>query len=243
MQKTLALVLKKQNLGETDRIITVLSPTLGKKRIVAKAVRRPLSKLAGHLDTLMLTQIILTDQDVLPRVTSAVLAEGFETIRGSLKLATKAFAITKLVERLVLEDVPNRQIFAVSVEALSRLNGEEKWSAIWLKYLSQLTDNLGVGLSNWRCLRCNEPVVDDAFFIVSERRLVCGKCNEEFAGPTIPMATNSIKLLSIVRTKPFDTLRRVNLPSLNALQVEEILLREITDWMNRPWSEYGAIVR
>lgn len=84
MIKTLAIVLKKQNLGETDRILTIFSPSLGKKRVVAKAIRKPLSKLSGHLDTFMVSQIILTEKDELPTITGAELVESFEFLRESL---------------------------------------------------------------------------------------------------------------------------------------------------------------
>ena len=82
MFKTFAIILKKQNIGETDRILTIMSPTLGKKRVVVRGIRRPLSKLAGHLDTLMLSQIMLTDEPDLPKVTGAYLTESFDNIRA-----------------------------------------------------------------------------------------------------------------------------------------------------------------
>jgi hypothetical protein len=45
-----AIVLKRLNLGEADRIVTLYTPEHGKLRAIAKGARRPASRLAGHLE-------------------------------------------------------------------------------------------------------------------------------------------------------------------------------------------------
>ncbi|HET7636579.1 MAG TPA: recombination protein O N-terminal domain-containing protein, partial [Candidatus Limnocylindria bacterium] len=41
LYKTEAIVLRAMNLGEADRVLTVLTPRLGKLKVIAKGVRRP----------------------------------------------------------------------------------------------------------------------------------------------------------------------------------------------------------
>ena len=50
--QTEAIIIKKTKLGEANRILTLYTPDLGKIQAVARGVRRPRSKLAGHLATL-----------------------------------------------------------------------------------------------------------------------------------------------------------------------------------------------
>ena len=45
-----AVVLRHTELGEVDRIITLFSRQRGKLRAVAKGIRRPRSRKAGHLE-------------------------------------------------------------------------------------------------------------------------------------------------------------------------------------------------
>ena len=45
--KTEAIVLRTMDLGEADRVLTVLTPRLGKLRVIAKGVRRPRSRIGG----------------------------------------------------------------------------------------------------------------------------------------------------------------------------------------------------
>lgn len=240
MRKTLGLVIKKQNYGETDRIITVFSPDLGKKRIIAKAIRRPTSKLAGHLDTFMLSQLMLTDSEDLPRVTSAVLAEPFEDIRTDLQNTERAFAITKVVERVILEDVSQRAIFQLTLDALARLNSAQPWRAVWIYFLSELANELGLGPGDFSCRNCHAKLTGGGFWHFEERQFVCQSCLDE-AIRGIFLQENSVKLLQLMRKNQFSTLSRIQIPAVNARQVEELLLREVTQWFNRPWSAYSSL--
>ena len=57
--KTEAIVLRQNSLGEADRIVTLYTPSNGKVRAVARGVRRPKSKLSGHLELLNRVKISL----------------------------------------------------------------------------------------------------------------------------------------------------------------------------------------
>ncbi len=240
MRKTLGLVIKKQNYGETDRIITIFSPDLGKKRIIAKAIRRPTSKLAGHLDTFMLSQLMLTDNEDLPRVTSAILAEPFEDIRNQLTLTERAFAITKVIERVILEDVSQRAIFQITLDAMARLNDNQPWPAVWTYFLSELANELGLGPGDFLCRQCHQKLIGGGYWHVEDRQFVCGTCLGEVIHG-IFLEENSIKLLQLLRKNSFMSIAKIQLPAFCAAQVEELFLREITQWFNKPWSSYSAL--
>lgn len=239
MQKTLGLVLKKQNIGETDRIITIFSPSLGKKRVVARAVRKTTSRLAGHLDTFMVTQLILTDAPDLPKITSAVLVEPFEGLRSSLVNLERAFAISKIVERVILEDVNQQSIFQLTLDGLMRLNEDQPWPNVWLYFLGSLTHQLGLALSDYRCYKCNELIRSAARFLPQERRFICPSCviNE----PTIALDFNSVKLLRLLQNKTYTVIEQIRFNPAVGTQVEEVLLREVTEWFNKPWSNYANL--
>lgn len=238
MLKTPALILKKQNLGETDRILTIFSPVLGKKRVIVRGVRKPLSKLAGHLDTMMLSQLILTEEDELPKVAGAILAEPFENIRNSLPLLNKAYAITKIIERITVEDVSERPIFQLTVDTLTRLNLDERWDTNWLFFLAKLSNRLGVSISKFDCGICQKRIEGNGYWRIDEHRLSCISCGEVINSLTLE--ANTIKMLNLLANKDYFIIKRVNLPELVRDQVEEIYLRLITEWLNKPWQTYSA---
>ncbi len=241
MQKTLGLILKKQNIGETDRIITIFSPSLGKKRIIARAVRRTTSKLAGHLDTFMVSQLMLTDHPDLPKVTSAQLIEPFEAVRGSLISLERAFAITKIIERVIVEDVSQQSIFQLTLDALSRMNDGQKWPAVWLYFLGTLTNRLGLAVNDFDCLSCGKRIDGPAWWVYSERRFACRGCVATKDQEKVALEFNSVKLLRLLQSRPYAAIQSINFNEIIGQQVEEVLLREVTEWFNKPWLSYASL--
>ena len=80
--RTEAVVLKGVDFGETDKVLTLYTLHQGKLRVVAKGVRRPGSRLGGHLDILTHSQLLLAHGRNLDIVTQA------ETIDRSWACAT-----------------------------------------------------------------------------------------------------------------------------------------------------------
>lgn len=238
MLKTPVLILKKQNLGETDRILTVFSPVLGKKRVIARAVRRPLSKLSGHLDTMMLSQIMLTDEDELPKVSSAVLTEPFENIRNQLPLLSRAYAITRVIERVIVEDVAERPIFYLTVSCLRRVNDGEKWEAVWLHFLSRLTQSMGLAITDFSCCSCHQSSFPETYWLFAEHKFACRSCVQ--TPNALKLEPNSIKMLKLLGQENYDTIARVSLNDEIAKDVEQIFLRLVTEWLNKPWQTYSS---
>lgn len=241
MQKTLALVLKKQNIGETDRIITILSPSLGKKRVIARAVRKPLSRLSGHLDTFMVSRIILTEEPDLPKVTAADLSQAFKRLRSSLVSTNRAFAISRIIERVSVEDLPQHSLFYLTVESLERIERLDPWPITWLQFLSGLTDRIGLGVSDFRCQTCRKPLDCPAYYLTEERQFICQA--EISSNPGILLTAQAIKLWRLLKFKPFSQLRLIKIPEEVAQSLEEIFLREIVGWLNRPWYSYASLAR
>src|SRR5260370_35101557 len=56
---TEAIVLRRTDFGEADRILTLFTPSYGKVRAIAKGARRTPSRLAGHLEPFTRTQLLL----------------------------------------------------------------------------------------------------------------------------------------------------------------------------------------
>lgn len=239
MIKTLGIVVKKQNIGETDRIITILSPSIGKKRVVARAVRKPLSKLSGHLDTFMVSQLILTEEVELPKVTSAVLVESFEQLRASLDRVERGYAVARIAERIMVEDEPQQAIFQTVVDALARIDTDVPWTAVWLRYLAEVATNLGVQPSNFSCSSCGKNITDAAYWDGEERRFICQDCSKV----GWPVQANTVKMLRILFSSRIREMHRIMIPVDIAHETEEILLREITQLLPQQWGAYRGLMK
>ena len=79
--RTEAIVLRQQVFGEADRILTLLTPDRGKLAAIAKGVRRPSSRKAGHLDLFMRADVLLAIGRNLDIVNQAQAIDSFRFLR------------------------------------------------------------------------------------------------------------------------------------------------------------------
>ncbi len=140
---TLAYVLHRYNLGEADRILVLLTENYGLKRVVAKGLRRPKSKLAGHLEPFVQTTLQLVNGRNLDVVTSAQ-AQSFSSITASdLQVMKIAHSLSELFIKLASEEVEDSAIFWLYHHSIEQLQKGIAGELVYLAAILQLLDTLG----------------------------------------------------------------------------------------------------
>jgi DNA repair protein RecO (recombination protein O) len=119
-----AIVLKRTDIGEADRILTLFTPNKGKMRAVAKGTRRPISKKAGHLELLNRSQLQIALGRNLDIVTQAEGRENFLHLRSELWHMTCGFYLVELVDRFVEDSTLHPDIYALLLEVLRYLDAD-----------------------------------------------------------------------------------------------------------------------
>ena len=119
-----AIVLKRTDIGEADRILTLFTPNKGKMRAVAKGIRRPISKKAGHLELLTRSQMQVALGRNLDIITQVEGRENFLHLRRELWHMTCGYYIVELVDRFLEDLTPHQDIYALLLEALRYLDAD-----------------------------------------------------------------------------------------------------------------------
>jgi DNA repair protein RecO (recombination protein O) len=83
--RTEGIVLRRQNLGEADRLTTVYTLNYGKLRLVAKGVRRLRSRKAGHLEPFTRVALLIARGRELDIITQAEAIQDFLVFRDDLE--------------------------------------------------------------------------------------------------------------------------------------------------------------
>jgi len=92
---TQAIILKRINFGEADRIVTVLTPQ-GKMSMLAKGVRKPKSKLAGGLELFCVSDVTyINGRSDLKTITSTKLNLHCKTIPSEISRSMAGYEILK----------------------------------------------------------------------------------------------------------------------------------------------------
>src|SRR5579863_4167977 len=118
LYKADAIVLHRTNLGETDKILTLLCRENGKLGAVAKGSRRPGSKLSGATELYTYSRFLLAIGKNLDIVSQCEIRESFPALRGDLALLSRATYLCELTDRLVEEREPNPEVFDMLLSAL-----------------------------------------------------------------------------------------------------------------------------
>lgn len=130
---THAIVLRRINYGEADRIITVLSSDLGKVSVLAKGVRKLKSKLAGGIEPLAINEMTLIEgKKDLYTLRSARMERQMPNILSSIERSDQAFNALKQINKLVEETEGNEfyQLLNIYLQSLNlglELNLAETW--------------------------------------------------------------------------------------------------------------------
>jgi DNA repair protein RecO len=99
-----AMVLRRTNYGEADRIITFLTPA-GKVRAMVKGVRRSKSKLAGGIELFSESTItFLETRGDLSRVISSQLLTHWDGIIGDLQRMLFGYETMKLLDTIIEDE-------------------------------------------------------------------------------------------------------------------------------------------
>jgi DNA repair protein RecO (recombination protein O) len=133
------IVLRTHKLGESDRIVSLLTRGHGKVRAVAKGVRKTKSRFGARLEPPTHLQLLFYEGRELDIVTQADTLEHFRTIRDDLDRLTRAVSMLEAADQLGLEGEPNEPLFTMLLGALRALadpGGPLVVPAFFLKVLS-----------------------------------------------------------------------------------------------------------
>src|SRR3954451_23750381 len=150
-----AIVLSRFELGEADRVLTVLTPDYGKIRIVAKGVRRMKSRLGGSLEPFAELTVALSHGRTFEHVTQVSIGHAWLRMRDSLESAATAWYLAELAERSSEEGGVAEPLYILLRRAYELLDSGMAPRRVARWYEMHLADELGVRPEVDRCVECD----------------------------------------------------------------------------------------
>ena len=129
-----AIVLRRRDMGEADRLLTVFARDQGKLTLLAKGVRRQASRKAGHIEPFTYTELLVAKGESLDLVTQAETIEPHRHVREDLWRSSWAYYVVELADAFTQEDDPNDLLFDLLLETLGRLDQPGMDSGLAVRY-------------------------------------------------------------------------------------------------------------
>ncbi len=234
LYKSEAVVMKRMDLGEADKIVTIFTPHLGKLRVVAKGVRKMTSRLAGHVELFTRSQMLFAKARNLDIITQSETLDAYRPLHEDLERIAHASYATELLDALTPDALENYPVYKLIVETLGLISSEPHPDRVARWFDLQLLGYMGYSPELAKCIECrNDLAATVNGFSPALGGVVCASCRRPGVGRDI--SVNALKVLRLAQRSPYIAVSRLRLDEelydeLNSIMqgyISYILEREV----------------
>jgi DNA repair protein RecO (recombination protein O) len=233
LYRTDAVILRRSDSGEADRILTVFTPKLGKLRLLAKGVRKTTSRKAGHVELFMLTDMQVAKGRTWDIVTQTETLQTYRDLRENLEKTSQTYYIAELIDRFTEEQDANTPLFELLVFTLAHLSHIEDTFLLLRYFEIHLLRLTGFQPQLHFCLACEkqlQPV--DNYFHFNDGGMLCPEHGQgQKHARQLPLSV--LKVLRFLQTHPWEKVAGLQLTPSTRQHVEMLLLDYLTHVLER----------
>ncbi|MBC8496769.1 MAG: DNA repair protein RecO [Chloroflexi bacterium] len=227
------IVLRHREWGEADRLLTIHTRELGKISAVAKGVRKPRSRKAGHLEPFTRSNLLLARGRSFYILTQAEAIAQHIALRDDLVLLGYASYIVELLDRFTFDEEENRALYRLIGNSLTRLNRGDDSEIVVHYYEIRLLDHIGFRPQLFNCASCEEQIQPaNQFFSPAQGGVLCTKC-----GSTVPEARpismQALKYLRHFQRSSYQDAARANIDPKVMTEIERLMQNYLTYLLER----------
>jgi len=215
-----AIVLSRFDLGEADRVLTLITPQYGKLKAIAKGIRRPTSRLGGSLEPFAELNVALARGRTFDVVTEVRVGHAWLHLRDNLESAATAWYLAELADKSLEERHEAEPLYALLHRAYELLDAGMAPGRVARWYEMHLADELGQRPEVDRCVECDRMLESTETFrwVPPLGGVLCGRC----PGPGQDRAGLSLEALKLLKAY-----QRLDVEALASLRLPEDVEREV----------------
>jgi len=229
-----AIVLRRLDYGDADRILTLLTREHGKLAAIAKGARRSKARTGSSLDLFGRSRMMLAKGRNLDVVAQVERRGDVRHIAGDLRRTAYAGLVSEIADKVLEDRHPVDDVFELVAGTLDRLNDVNRSArvdAAW--FVMRMLDVLGYQPQLFDCAGCSQPLPEaDAWFSPLLGGVLCSRCGaHDQAGS--PVSVNSLKVLRVMASDQGELFDRLRLPAPVLEQVEQALQAQLEYHLDR----------
>lgn len=177
--KTAGIVITENSLGDSDKILTILTPNIGKITCVAKGAKRPKSMLMAGSQLLCFGEYILHKRNDMYNIQSCEPIEIFYSIRTDLEKLNYVATIIKIINDVTTENQNNYNILKLFLNTLYIISESNKnLDLIISTFKIRLLKILGYTPNVNECVSCGSKE-NLAKFSIKDNGFKCENCGKQ----------------------------------------------------------------
>jgi DNA repair protein RecO (recombination protein O) len=220
-----AVVLKRSNLGEADRLITFLSRYRGKFTSIAKGVRKVASRRGPNLELFNHVKAYFAVGKNFDVVTEVETIHSFKDVKDNLEKVGYGFYLSEITNEFLGEGQGDNKFFELFLEALTLLEETKDPTSInkiLRAFEIKLLDQVGFRPQLTRCVTCEQDLSGENEVLSPDLGgLVHTRCvsNSLF---TRPISYNGSKVLRFFQREDWPKIERLIVQKDIDLELEKI---------------------
>lgn len=221
--RTEAVVLRRTDFGEADRLLTLYSREYGKIKAIAKGARKPQSRKTGHVELFMRSRFFIAKGRSLDIITQAESIDPYVDLRTDLIRATYASYAVELLDRFTVEEDKHIEIYDLLVDALGWFATADSPFLVARYYELHLLALAGFHPRLFQCVSCHKAIEEqDQFFSVKLGGVLCPDCYQADLN-ALPVSAVAVKVLRYLQTQPWDVVSHLRLKSPLKRELEHVM--------------------
>ncbi|HEV3231403.1 MAG TPA: DNA repair protein RecO [Candidatus Dormibacteraeota bacterium] len=241
-----AVILRKLDYSEADRILTLFTLERGKLAAIAKGVRKSKARMAGQLDVFGHGRMMLAEGRNLDVITQFQRITDVRPLSEDLPRSAAAAVVVELADKVLEERHPQPELFQIVVDGLSRLAAAPA-AAVRMEsvdFLSRILLELGYAPAATVCARCGGPLHgawvpanpdsrggSGLGFSAASGGVVCAACAAAVNARAI--STRAVKVLRVAAAGDRDLFLRLRLEPADVAEVEDVLAAQLEHHLDR----------
>jgi DNA repair protein RecO (recombination protein O) len=141
--KTEGIIIRRNNIGEADKILTIFTKDFGKIQAKAKGIRKITSKRSSSLELLNSCKIAFYKGAGMPVITEVQPINSFSTVKKNLDRVYTAYHFCELIDGLCPVEQEHENVYALLTDTLRQLGSEKKLKELIRNFEIQLLTYLG----------------------------------------------------------------------------------------------------
>lgn len=228
-----AIVLKRRDMGEADRLLTVFTRDRGKLTLLAKGVRRQASRKAGHIEPFTCTDLLVAKGKSLDLITQAETITAHRRLREDLWCSSWAYYAVELADAFTQDEDPHQLLFDLLLETLGRLDRGDDPALVVRYYELHLLALAGYQPQLFRCVQCDALLQPEVNFLSLARGGCLCPQHGAHSPETIALPLPVLKVLRFLQTRLWEEVAALQISPETARQVESVLGRYIVFHLER----------
>lgn len=175
---TNGLVLRHSEYRDSDRMLTLLTPEMGKVDAIARGCRKNKSPLLGASELFAAGEYTIMPVHGRYTVVEGNVTESYYPLRSDLDKLTHASYVLGMLSIVAQSDMPAQELFALSLVTLAHLAYSDlPEPLVTFAFEMHLMRILGQSPSMAQCVRCGREVSGECRFDANMGGVLCPACH------------------------------------------------------------------